>query len=227
MKPWILTVALGVLVALSAIAAFGDRPTATSSLVTASNIRDMVRMSEVIVIGTVTADAGQRNTARDPKDFSQPHPVVVSNAQFYTVEVDTVLKGEPAPVILVGSARSGSWRTGALPVHFDYSHFVPLKVGQRYALMLRADPFETNAYALAFEPSRFAIGSKATVSSSVVGARQNFPELPTDVFIATLLSAVAEAPITTPVPRPTSIPASTPEPGRPTPAITLRPATSR
>lgn len=169
-------------------------PYAQGTVVAASDLASAVRMSEVIVVGRVVADAGLRNTARDPRDLSRPDPELTMNTRFYTVAVESVLKGVATLTITVGSAYSSSGRRGVWTDEYLSENFAPLAIGARYALMLRADRFEPGHYALAFEPSRFELSETAIVRSNLAQAETNFPAIPTDAFIAAVRAAAAAEP---------------------------------
>jgi len=98
------------------------------SIVAANDIRTMVQMSEVIVVGTVVAEAGVRNTARDPNDPSRPHPDLIVNTRFYDFSVESVLKGTlTASKISVGSSYSSSLKRGPWTDEYRNDNFVPLR----------------------------------------------------------------------------------------------------
>lgn len=226
-KSMIISLLADILVAVTAGIAGRTGAGSLDSVVTARDFSDLASMSEVIVTGTVVADAGLQNTARDPRDLSRPHPLLVANAQFYRVSVDAVLKGRAEASILVGSTRSESWRKGPLPLETNSANFVPLVVGKRYALMLRADVAQFGQYALAFEPSKFELGDGAKVVTKLRNGNQLFPEISQNLFLAKLRAAIGTAGLVAPpggvLPRPVG---STPAPGAPTPPIMTVPGTS-
>jgi len=179
----LLVVAVGHFDRLSGVSVSG-------SPILARDVSDMVRMSELIVVGNVRAEGGVRNTARNPKDITRPDPNLEVQSQDYIVAVESVLKGQAADQITVTSARSGTVRHNGRTASYKYENFVPLRPGARYALMLRSVPGDTGVYALAFEPSRFELGTIAVVRSNWTDATSRFPDTPTTAFLETLRAAI-------------------------------------
>lgn len=192
-------------------------------LIVARNFAELAQMSDVIVLGTISHEGGTRNTARDPKDLSKPDPNLTVNSQEYVVSVDTVLKGAVDQTIVVATARSGSLVRGMRTDSFEYDNFIPLKVGTRYALLLRVDPYNAGMYALGFEPKVFELGASANVISTWTEAKRYFPAISTSLFVSTLRAAALAAPATTAPTIRNSTPGVAPLPGEPTPRIALPP----
>lgn len=191
----IASIAVVLTAAIAAIAfqtAFRGGLSVHSDLVVATDVQSLARMSQVIVVGTVTSEAGTRNLARNPSDPAKEDLTRKVIAQDYAFSVQETLKGVTGPAIVVTSARSGSIAgpNGQTGEYKDES-FVPLTVGGRYLLLLRSLPWEPGVYALAFEPSRFELGAGATVRSTWRDAQTYFPVISTDLFISTLRAAVS------------------------------------
>ncbi|MGH2449771.1 MAG: hypothetical protein ACRDGE_00565 [Candidatus Limnocylindria bacterium] len=161
------------------------------SLVVARDMVEVVAMSDVIVVGTVTAEGGRRNTARDPNDLTREDPNFTSIAQEYVFAVEEVLKGDAGATITVAIARYGTIRDGLRTTDFKYETFIPLTIGARYVLMLRLAPTEPDLHAIAFEPSRFELGEMAVARSAWHDAGEHFPERPTDDFLRELRALIA------------------------------------
>lgn len=161
------------------------------SLVVAQDIPSMVRMSEVIVVGTVLGPGGTRNLARDPRDLSREDPNLTVTGQDFVVAVEMAIKGSVAQTITVTSAKSSVVRKGLLVGEHEYQNFIPLTTGTRYALMLKTVHGAPGVYATALEPSRFELGAGATVRSNWNEAKTLFPVMSTDAFINALKAEVA------------------------------------
>lgn len=76
--------------------------------VVGTTVRDLVRGSDVVVVGTVEGEAGTINTSRDPRDITRPHPTIESIAQLYRVRVEEAFKGGPKPEVIVAVSRWSS-----------------------------------------------------------------------------------------------------------------------
>jgi hypothetical protein len=163
-------------------------------LIVASDMATLARMSDVIVLGTVTAKGGTRDLARDPKNPSRPDPNRTVTAQDYVVSVDSTIKGRVDREITVTSARSGVVRHNGRTGEFDYENFVPLAVGSRYALLLRSSSNIPGVYIMAFEPSRFELGAEARVLSKWTDAKTLFPDTSAEVFVNRIRAAVLSTP---------------------------------
>lgn len=196
MKRYLALVGMAVVLLVVAIGAVGSSIqsrafTASGSPVVARDLSSAVRMSDVIVIGTVTAVGGTRNLARNPKDLTREDENLVVTGQDYAFAVDEALKGAVGQSITVTSARKASVNRGGFASEREYDTFVPLGVGTRYALLLRTVKWAPNVYATGFEPSRFELGGGATVLSNWREATMLFPTISTDTFIAALKTQVA------------------------------------
>lgn len=166
----------------------------SGNLAVARDVTALVRMSDVIVAGTVTAVGGTRNVARDPKDPTREDPNMTAIAQDYTLVVDTVIKGNVGSTITVTSAKSTAVRKGPLTAERNNEMFIPLKVGTRYLLLLRSVGWTSGVYAASFEPHHFELGAGATVRSNWSEASSLFPPISTQAFIAALRVEVAAEP---------------------------------
>ena len=147
----------------------------------------LVKSSDVIVVGSILGEGGIRNIARDPNDIRREHPTLKVLAQEYRVAIESALKGAVAGTIIVTVARSYQIQ-GRDPVVAD--GFVPLDANARYVLFLKRHPFEPTLYAIAFEPSRFKLGTDAVVQSPWSGAASAFPAREAGLFLADVSRAV-------------------------------------
>jgi hypothetical protein len=161
-------------------------------VVAGTNVPQLVERFDVIVVGTVVREAGQRNTARDAQDVSKEHPSAVVLAQQYQVLVGEVIKGAPGTEITVLHARARGTKTATKPD----PEFVPLAVGAQYLLFLRPVEWDPSLFAMAPEPNRFKLTDTATVESAWRDAPQHFPPTDARAFLATV-RAVASSRTTT------------------------------
>jgi hypothetical protein len=168
-----------------------DMENGAASLIVATDFDALARMSDVIVVGTVTAKGGTRELARDPKDPTRPDPNRTVESQDYGFSVEEVLKGEAVGTITVTSARSGTVTKGWRTANFSYANFVPLTVGKRYVLLLRLLRYDPGTYVLGFEPSRFEIGGDAVARSNWEQVNVYFPNRPAGEFVDDLRAAIA------------------------------------
>ena len=149
-----------------------------SSQIVASSFQELAYYSDMIVVGQVVSKEQIINTARDPSDLTQPDPQHFSITQFYRVNVESILKGEPVTSLLVGQHQGYleiTSDTGPTPAEIEAEisrneqiTFTPLSLNTRYLFFLRIaavegddlDGYEsTDLYAGVLEPWRFRITS--------------------------------------------------------------------
>lgn len=154
------------------------------------DLPELVRASDVVVIGTVLSQGGTRVTSRDPNDLTREDPNFVSIAQDYAFAVESVIKGDASGTITVTTGRSSRVKNGPFWYEFENPRFeVPPRVGTRYALFLRQLPWDASVYALAFEPSQFELGTMARVRTIWREATTYFPDRPVAEFLEALRDA--------------------------------------
>lgn len=156
------------------------------------DLPELVRASEVVVIGTVLSKGGTRVVSRDPNDLTREDPNYVSIAQDYAFAVESSIKGDVRGTITV--TISSSSRVRRDPFWYEYkSERLPPEVGSRYALFLRRLAWDASVYALSFEPSQFELGSMAVVQTIWRDAKTYFPDRPVDEFLRALRDAAASS----------------------------------
>jgi hypothetical protein len=166
------------------------RSSAGTIAVAGRDLPELVRASDVVVIGTVVSQGGTRVTSRDPRDITREDPNFVSVAQDYTFAVESSIKGDVAGTITV--AIHSSSRVKRDPFWYEYkSEQVPPRVGSRYALFLRRLPWDASVYVLPGEPSQFELGTMAVVRSIWHDAKTYFPDRPVAEFLKDLRDAAA------------------------------------
>lgn len=154
------------------------------------DLEALAKSSDVVVIGTIVAEGAVANIARDPNDVSREHPTLRVLAQEYRVAVENSLKGTLGGTILVTVARWDQ-RVGSDPVPNEA--FIPLDMKARYLLFLRRHPYDPSLYAVAFEPSRFKLGTEAVVQSPWAEATTAFPARATAEFLGDVQRAIKAA----------------------------------
>lgn len=153
---------------------------------------DLVRGSDLVVVGSVLGEAGTANFARDPNDITRPHPTTESIAQLYRVRIEEALKGGPKGEITVAVSR---WsRTVGKDGRVDWPQFIPFEAGQRYALFLRLVPQPMGPYFVVAEPGRFKVGPQVVVQSPWRHASEVFPARDAGNFMADLHAAAVGRP---------------------------------
>jgi hypothetical protein len=166
------------------------RSSAGTIAVAGRDLPELVRMSDVVVIGTVVSQGGTRVTSRDPRDITREDPNFVGIAQDYSFAVESSVKGDVAGTITV--TISSSSRVKRDPFWYEYkSDNIPPRVGSRYALFLRRLPWDPSIYVLAFEPSQFELGTMAVVRSRWLDAKTYFPDRPVADFLKALRDAAS------------------------------------
>lgn len=168
--------------------ALAPRSSAGSLAIGGRDLPELVRASDVVVIGTVLSEGGTRVTSRDPNDLTREDPNFVSIAQDYAFAVDSVIKGDVSGTIIVAIGSSSRVKNGPFWYEFENPR-VPPRVGTRYALFLRQLPWDASVYVLAFEPSQFELGTTATVRSIWRDATTYFPDRPVPEFLEALRDA--------------------------------------
>jgi hypothetical protein len=167
---------------------FGAR--SESPFVSATTLTDLVRASDVVLIGVIDKASGTRNLARNPNDLSQEDRNLTVVGQDYLVRVSTVLKGSAAAKSTITVARG---RGTAAPLVTNDADWIPLAVGQEYVLFLRTVPYDSAVLALAIEPSRFRVATEVRAESPWRQADKYFPPQNREDFLAALTAAVASA----------------------------------
>lgn len=158
--------------------------------VAARDLDALARASDVIVVGRVLGEGAVRNIARDPNDLTREHPTVKVLAQEYRVLVESPLKGAVSGTITVTVARWDQF-AGRDPVPSE--GFLPLDQGATYALFLRRHAHDPNLFAVAFEPSRFKLGTSAVVQSPWTEATQVFPARSSADFLTAVRAAIVRS----------------------------------
>lgn len=152
--------------------------------VVGTTVRDLVRGSDVVVVGTVEGEAGTINTARDPRDITRPHSTLESIAQLYRVRVEEAFKGGPKPEVIVAVSR---WSSNVGEVgRENWPQFIALEQAQRYVLFLRLVLQPVGPYYVVAEPGRFKLNAQAVVQSPWRNAPQFFPARDSVGFLAEL-----------------------------------------
>jgi hypothetical protein len=183
-------VALVLIVGTVAREVLAPRSSSGSLHIAGRDIPELVRASDVVVIGTVVSQGGTRVTSRDPNDITREDPNFVSIAQDYAFAVESSIKGDVTGTITV--AIHSSSRVKRDPFWYEYkSEQVPPRVGSRYALFLRRLPWDASVYVLAGEPSQFELGPMAVVQSIWLDAKTYFPDRPVPDFIKAVRDAAA------------------------------------
>jgi hypothetical protein len=152
------------------------------------DLPELVRASDVVVIGTVMSAGGTRVVSRDPKDPTREDPNYVSVAQDYAFAVESSIKGDAAGTITVAIGSSSHVKRDPFWYEFKNER-VPPRVGVRYALFLRRLAWDASVYVLSFEPSQFELGTTAVVRSMWREAKTYFPDRPVPEFLDALRDA--------------------------------------
>lgn len=178
-----------VLVLLLALGACAQR-TEGAGFVSATNLTDLARASDVVLVGVIDKASGTRNLARNPRDLSQEDPNLVVVGQDYLVTVSNVLKGSaPAKATITVARGRGTPSRGVK----DDDDWTPLTAGQEYVLFLRTLPYDPSILALAIEPSRFRIATDVRPESPWQQASKYFPPQDRALFLTALSAAVVSA----------------------------------
>jgi hypothetical protein len=166
------------------------RSSAGTISVAGRDLPELVRMSDVVVIGTVMSKGGTRVTSRDPNDITREDPNFVGIAQDYTFAVESSIKGDVTGTITV--TISSSSRVRRDPFWYEFkSERIPPVIGARYALFLRRLTLDPSVYVLEFEPSQFELGTVAVVRTIWTDAKTFFPDRPVADFVKALRDAAA------------------------------------
>ena len=184
------TVALVLIGGTIAREVLAPRSSAGTIAVAGRDLPELVRMSDVVVIGTAVSQGGTRVISRDPNDITREDPNYAAIGQDYAFAVESAIKGHPSGTITVTISSSSRVKRGPFWYEFK-SESVPPRVGVRYALFLRRLPWDASVYALAFEPSQFELGTMAVVRSRWLDAKTYFPDRPVADFIKALRDAAA------------------------------------
>ena len=156
------------------------------------DLPELVRASDVVVIGTVLSEGGTRVTSRDPNDLTREDPNLVGIAQDYAFAVESSIKGEATGTITVTIGILN--RVKRDPFWYEFKNErVPPRVGIRYALFLRRLPWDASVYGLSFEPSQFELGTMAVVRSIWLESKTFFPDRPVPEFLQALRDAAGAA----------------------------------
>lgn len=136
-----------------------------SDYITSRSIGDLVHQSDIIALGTVAKIADVHfNTARNPRDPSQPASDLFITGTIYEIQVERYLKGSGGTDLRIVQSEdiSSPNEPGEAPtVHISES-FVPLEVGVRYLFFLKTmesypdSPFP-DLYRGTAEPYRFRL----------------------------------------------------------------------
>lgn len=154
--------------------------------ITRSTLGGLAAASDLIVVGAIRAEAGTRNLARDPKDLSREDPTMVGLGQDYVIEVESTIKGEATPTIVVSLAR---WHGPRGQAPREDSDFIPLEKGTRYVLFLQRSRAFAGIYVPAPEPFRFKLTDQARAESFWPDAQQHFPPTDVSAFIGSVRAA--------------------------------------
>lgn len=172
--------------------ALAPRSSAGTPAIGGRNLPELVRASDVVVIGTVMSAGGTRVVSRDPNDLTREDPNYVSVAQDYAFAVESSIKGEATGTITAAIGSSSRVKRGPFWYEFKNERFPP-RVGTRYALFLRRLPWDASVYVLSFEPSQFELGAMAVVRSIWLDAKTYFPDRPVPEFLQALRDAARTA----------------------------------
>ena len=184
-------VALVLVVGVVAREVLAPRSSAGSLAIAGRDLPELVRASEVVVIGTVVSQGGTRVISRAPYDITREDPNYVAIAQDYSFAVESSIKGDITGTITV--TISSSSRVKRDPFWYEFkSDRVPPVVGSRYALFLRRLPWDASVYVLSFEPSQFELGTTAVVRSIWRDAKTYFPDRPVAEFLQALRDAASK-----------------------------------
>jgi len=198
---WLKFAVLGTSTAVALVLAGGaiarevlaPRSAAGTLAVAGRDVPELMRASEVVVVGTVLSQGGTRVISRDPRDITREDPNFVVIAQDYAFAVESSIKGNVTGTITV--TISSSSRVKRDPFWYEVkSEHVPPQVGARYALFLRRLPWDASVYVLSFQPSQFELGTTAVVRSIWPDAKMYFPDRPVSEFLQALrAAAIAES----------------------------------
>jgi hypothetical protein len=173
-----------------AFEALAPRSSAGSIAVGGRDLPELVRKSDVVVIGAVLSQGGTRVTSRDPNDITREDPNFVSIGQDYAFAVESSIKGGATGTITLTIHSSSRVKNG--PFWYEFKdEGNPPRVGSRYVLFLRRIPWDSSVYVLAFEPSQFELGTMAVVRSRWLDAKTYFPDRPVADFIKAVRDAAA------------------------------------
>jgi len=156
--------------------------------VAARSLSELVRASDVVLVGVIEKESGTRNLARNPRNLAQEDPNIVVIGQDYVVDVIEVLKGSAIPHSTITVSRGRGMTARGVK---DDESWLPLVVGEQYVLFLRPLPYEPSVLALAIEPSRFRVAAQVTPESPWEQASSYFPSKDRDRFFAELAAAIA------------------------------------
>ncbi len=154
--------------------------------VSRTSVAALAQASDVILVATVTGEAGTRNMARRPDNPIEPHQTLFSLGQDYRLGVEDVLKGSASPIVIVSISKAAKTEQGFA----QYKEFIPLTVGQRYLLFLRNQIDGTRDFVPAPEPWRFRLGELATAESPWPDAGRHFPTAPAMQILAQVRAAL-------------------------------------
>jgi hypothetical protein len=138
---------------------------AVSDYITARSIGDLVHQSELIALGTVAKVADVHfNTARNPRDPSQPASDLFITGTIYEIQVERYLKGSGGTDLRIVQSEDISLpnESGEVPTIHISESFVPLEVGVRYLFFLKTmEPYPDSPFSHLYrgtaEPYRFRL----------------------------------------------------------------------
>ncbi len=172
-----------------------------SDYITSRSIEDLVHQSDLIALGTVAQIADIHfNTARNPRDPSQPASDLFITGTIYEIRVERYLKGSGGTALRIVQSEDISLpgEPGEAPnVHISES-FVPLEVGVRYLFFLKImesypdSPFPT-LYRGTAEPYRFRLEegiAKPETPSRL--ARDLFPAMKEDALLQQIITELTK-----------------------------------
>lgn len=172
-----------------------------SDYITSHSIGDLVHQSDIIALGTVAKIADVHfNTARNPRDPSQPASDLFITGTIYEIQVERYLKGSGGTDLRIVQSEDISLpnEPGEAPtVHISES-FVPLEVGVRYLFFLKTmesypdSPFP-DLYRGIAEPYRFRLEqgmAKPETPSRLAGGL--FPAMKEDTLLQQVTMELAK-----------------------------------
>lgn len=143
----------------------GDRPYYT-------NIRDLKKNAEVVVLGSVQKQGKTYNLAKDPNDPSKDNPDFTLLGTDFEVKVDKYLKGKGESIITLTQEGGEDGQTTYLVEGRS-----PLIVGGKYIFFL--NEISGNKYMFGGDPYRFKItNGKASVDTDNKNLRSKWQEKP-------------------------------------------------